>query len=269
MQGQRRAPWIATVCLALLCGSGCGQTIDSGYQGVYYNWRTGTDTKHVLGEGFHWIAPWNKVIAYDIRTKDRMEKLVALSRDQLQIHCDVSVRFNVIPSKVGELHTKVGPDYYRMLIQPQLRNATRDVISSYRSIEAHGSRKKIQKEIADAIRPALAKYNYFNVDRIMLRNMEFPQVVVEAIERKLAMKQEADREKFALEKARIAAERKVVDAKATAKAQSILKAELNDTLLRWRGIEATLELAESNNSKVVVVGAGKSGLPLILGSEGH
>lgn len=260
------AQYAFIVAIAVVA-SGCGKSIESGHRGVYYNWRTGTDTKHVLGEGFHWIAPWNKVFRYDIRTKDRLEKLSVLSEDQLQIRCDVSIRFSLVPGKVGALHARVGPDYYQMLIQPVLRNATRDVISSYRSIEAHGNRQKIQAEIGKAIHPALAKYDYFVVDRIMLRNMEFPQVVVDAIERKLAMKQEADREKFALEKARIAAQRKIVDAEATAKAQSILKAELNDTLLRWKGIEATLALATSTNAKVVVVGSGKSGLPIILGND--
>lgn len=254
--------------MLLIVGAGCGKTVDSGHRGVYYNWRTGTDTEHVLGEGFHWLAPWNKLFQYDVRTKDRLEKLDSLSKDQLQIRCDVSIRYSLVPNKVGQLHERVGPDYYRMLIQPILRNTTRDVMSGYKSVDAHGARKAIQEEIADAIRPALTKYNYFSVDRVMLRHMEFPQVVVQAIERKLAMNQEAEREKFALEKARIAAERKLVDARATAKAQAILKAEINDTLLRWKGIEATLSLAESPNTKVVVVGGGKDGLPLILGGAG-
>lgn len=270
MRDERRpsSGLIALVTLATaLLAMGCGKSIESGYQGVYYNWRSGTDTKNVLGEGFHFVAPWNRVVAYDVRTKDRMEKLEVLSQDQLQIRCDVSIRFSLVPSKVGELHAKVGPDYYAMLIQPILRNATRDVLSGYKSIEAHGSRTKIQEQITAEINPSLAKYNYFVVERIMLRHLEFPQVVVQAIERKLAMKQEADREKFALEKARIAAQRMLVDAKATAEAQRVLKSQLNDILLRWKGIEATLALAQSDNTKVVVIGAGKSGLPLILGTD--
>jgi regulator of protease activity HflC (stomatin/prohibitin superfamily) len=92
--------------------------------------------------------------------------------------------------------------------------------------------------------------------------------VVNAIERKKAAQQEAEREKYHLERAKIEAQRKIVEAKATAEAQAILKAELNETLLRWKGIEATLKLAESANSKVVVVGSGKDGMPLILGGAG-
>lgn len=270
MRDERRprgARFALLTLTAALLASGCGKSIESGHGGVYYNWRSGTDTKNVLGEGFHLVAPWNRLFAYDVRTKDRMEKLEALSQDQLQIRCDVSIRYSLVRSKAGLLHSKVGSDYYNTLIQPVLRNATRDVISSYKSVEAHGSRNKIQQEITAEIKPALSQYDYFIVERIMLRHMEFPQVVVQAIERKLAMKQEADRENFALEKARIAAQRQIVDAKATAEAQRILKAEINDTLLRWKGIEATLTLAQSANAKVVVIGGGKSGLPLILGSE--
>ncbi|MCB9555545.1 MAG: prohibitin family protein [Deltaproteobacteria bacterium] len=247
--------------------SGCGKTIDSGHRGVYYNWRKGTDIKNVLGEGFHWLAPWNKIMPYDVRTKDRVERLVMLSKDQLQIRCDVSIRYALASSRVAELHAKVGPEFYQMLIQPVLRNATRDVVSRYESIDAYRSRSKIEEAINKRINETLAQYHYFSVDRVMLRRMEFPKVVVAAIERKLAMKQEAEREKFSLEKAKIVAQRKLVEAEATAKAQAILKAELNDALLRWKGIEATLSLAESNNTKVVIVGAGKSGLPLILGGD--
>ena len=263
-----RKTLIFSVLVAVLGGStGCGKTIDSGHRGVYYNWRAGTDTETVLGEGFHWLAPWNKIIPYDVRTKDRLEKLTTLSQDQLQINADASIRYSLTPSKVAKLHAKVGPDFYQMLIQPVLRNTTRDVITRYESIVAYRSRSKIEAEIEGGIKKALAKYDYFTVDRVMLRAMDFPKMVVDAIERKLAMKQEADREKFSLEKAKIVAQRRVVEAQATAKAQAILKAELNDVLLRWKGIEATLALAESANSKVIVVGGGKDGLPLILGGS--
>jgi len=259
---------ISAVLGALALGAaGCGKSIDSGYRGVYYNWRTGTDQSNVLSEGFNWLAPWNKIILYDVRSKDRIESLVCLSEDQLQIKTDVSIRYRLAQDKVGKLHVKVGPEFYRMLIQPVLRNTTRDVVSRYSSIEAYRNRGKIQQEIQKAIGPALSKHDYFTVESVMLRKMDFPQVVVQAIERKLAMKQEAEREKFGLEKEKIIAERKIVQATATAKAQAILKAELNETLLRWKGIEATLTLAESANTKIVVVGAGKDGLPLILGGN--
>ncbi len=254
-----------SLALTLAAAAGCGTSIDSGYRGVYYNWRTGTDTQGVLGEGFHWLAPWNKIVTYDVRAKDRIEKLEVLSQDQLQIKTEISIRYRLVPARVGQLHANVGPDFYRMLIQPVLRNATRDVVSHYNSIDAYRARSKIQDEIQSAIHPALKKYDFFAAEAIMMRHMEFPQMVVRAIELKLAKKQEADREMYALEKAKIAAQKVLVEAEATAKAQAILQAELNDTLLRWKGIEATLELAKSPNAKVVVVGSGKDGLPLILG----
>ncbi len=219
----------------------------------------------MLGEGFQWLAPWNKIMMYDVRAKDRMEQLTALTQDQLQIKADISIRYRLVSKKVGELHANVGPKFYQMLIQPILRNSTRNVISRYTSLEAYKNRAKVQKEIADAIHPALKKYDYFSTEAVMLRHMEFPQMVVKAIERKLSMKQEAEQEKFKLEKAKIAAQRKIVEATATAKAQAILKSELNEILLKWKGIEATLKLAESSNTKVVVVGSGDTGLPLILG----
>lgn len=261
----KRALYAATVLALAVAASGCGKSIDSGQRGVYYNWSDGTDTENVLGEGFHWLAPWNKIITYDVRAKDRKEKLTVLTQDQLRIQAEISIRYRLSPKTLGKLHANVGPDFYQMLIQPVLRNAARDVVSGYNSIKAYQSRGEIQKEIRKAIVEPLQEYDYFELEAVMLRHMDFPKVVVDAIERKLAMKQEADREQFKLEKAKIQAKRKVVEAEATAKAQAILKAELNDTLLRWKGIQATMKLAESKNSKVIVVGSGKDGLPLILG----
>jgi len=259
---------LGLLAVLLLSVTGCGKSIDAGHRGVYFNWRAGTDTENVLGEGFEWLAPWNKIITYDVRAKDRIEKLVVLSKDQLQIRTDISIRYRLVPRTVGQLHASVGPDFYQMLIQPVLRNSTRDVVSHYNSIDAYRSRTKIESEIQAAIAPALKKYAYFNTEAIMLRHMEFPKMVVRAIELKLAKKQEADREMYALEKAKIVAKKKIVEAQATAKAQAILKAEINDILLRWKGIEATMALANSKNTKVIIVGSGKDGLPLILGGGG-
>jgi prohibitin 1 len=255
---------ILLVLFFLVSLSGCGRSVPAGHKGVYFNWRSGTDVEQSLGEGWHWLLPWNRIIVYDVRMKDTMEKLSVLSSDQLNIQSDVSIRFRPDPSKVAELHQSVGADFYGVLIAPTLRNISREVIAKYESVEAYTKRQEIQAEIHNGVISKLEAKPIL-VEKVMLRNMDFPKVVTAAIEQKLAMKQEAEKMKYVLEKETLEAQRKGVEAKGIADFQRIVSQGINENLLRWKGIEATLKLAESDNSKVVVVGSGKDGLPLILG----
>ncbi|MCB9477789.1 MAG: prohibitin family protein [Deltaproteobacteria bacterium] len=264
----RTRQWIAislfVVSLGLL--TGCGKTVPAGARGVYFNWRTGTDVNENLKEGWNWVAPWNRVYLYDVRVKDATETLTVLTEDQLTIKTDISVRYRPDPDQVAKLHQEVGPNYYEVLIGPAIRNQVRDVIAGFSSIDAYTKRNEIQKGIFDNLTTALDG-KHIVVEAIMLRAMDFPQQVTEAIERKLAMKQEAEKMKFVLEKESLEAERKRVEARGIADFQKIVSEGLNEDLLKWKGIEATLELAQSPNAKVVVIGQGKEGLPIILGGD--
>lgn len=244
--------------------TGCGRSVPAGAKGIYFNWRTGTDTTTSLAEGWHWLLPWNRIYLYDVRMKDNMEKLTVLTADQLNITADVSIRYRPLPAEVALLHTEVGPDFYKVLIAPTLRNLAREVIATYPSIEAYTKRQEIQIKIQEGVIKKLEGKHIF-VELVMLRNMDFPKMVTDAIERKLSMKQEAEKMKFVLEKEKLEAERKRVEAKGIADFQRIVSQGINENLLRWKGIEATLSLAESANAKVVVIGSSRDGLPLILG----
>ncbi len=260
----RKTALLIALLSLVFVATGCGTTVPSGGRGVYFNWRSGTDVSKIYGEGWHWIAPWNRMYIYDVRIKDQQEKLSILTEDQLNISTDLSVRYRPDSEKVAVLHSKVGAGFYEILIRPVIRNQTREVISSYKSIEAYLRRTEIEQKIFDSVNEKLKGKNVV-IEAVMLRNMDFPKSVTEAIERKLAMKQEAEKMKFVLEKEKLEAERKSVEAKGIAEFQRIVSEGINENLLRWKGIEATISLAESQNAKVVVVGSGKDGLPLILG----
>ncbi len=262
----RQIALIATLIALVYVATGCGTTVPSGGRGVYFNWRKGTDVDKIYNEGWHWLAPWNRMYIYDVRIKDQQEKLSILTQDQLNISTDLSVRFRPNSERVADLHKEVGPNYYEILIRPVIRNQTREVIASYQSIEAYMRRTEIEQRIFDSVTEKL-KGKSVVIEAVMLRNMDFPKSVTEAIERKLAMKQEAEKMRYVLEKEQLEAERKKVEARGIADFQKIVSEGLNENLLRWKGIEATMALAESQNAKVVVVGAGKDGLPLILGNH--
>ena len=255
---------LATLLTALVSLTGCGKTVPAGHRGVYFNWRTGTDVSQSFTEGWHWLAPWNGIVLYDVRVKDQEENLSVLTKDQLNITADLSIRVLPNPDKVAMMHQDVGQDYYATLVRPTVRNVAREVIAGYESIAAYTKRSEIQDKIFEGLIAKLEGKPII-IQTVMLRNMDFPKSVTDAIERKLAMKQEAEKMKFVLEKERLEAERKSVEAKGIADFQLIVTRGINDNLLRWKGIEATLKLAESANTKVVVIGQGQDGMPLILG----
>ena len=127
-------------------------------------------------------------------------------------------------------------------------------------------REEIQLEIEMRLEEKLSN-NYIQLNDVLIRNIELPLTLEQAIERKLQQEQESLEYEFRIEKASKEAERKRIEAEGIRDFQNIVSQSISDELLQWKGIEATTILAESNNAKVVVIGAGDDGLPLILGGN--
>jgi regulator of protease activity HflC (stomatin/prohibitin superfamily) len=100
-----------------------------------------------------------------------------------------------------------------------------------------------------------------------LRKVGLPPGLTQAIEEKLRAEQESQRMQFVLLKEKQEAERKRIEAQGIADFQEIVTKGISEPLLRWKGIEATEKIAQSPNAKVIVIGAGKDGLPLILDTK--
>jgi len=258
--------FFALVVLLTLSGS-IFKTIDPGEAGVIFKrFGGGIDTTDVRGQGFHIIAPWNRMIRYDTRINESLEEMVVLSKNGLNITVELSYRYQPIEDKIGNLHETVGKEYDRRIIKPEIRSATREVIGKYDPEELYSSqREAIQDEIFTRTSKACMPKN-IKIDAILIRDIELPEKVKTAISNKIEAEQEAQRYDYLLDQERKEAERKVIEAQAKADANKILNASLSDKILRDKGIEATLELSKSPNSKVVIVGGGDEGLPLILGN---
>ncbi len=244
-------------------------TINSGEAGVLYKTFSGgvvTD-QPPLGEGFHFVAPWNKVFVYEVRQQALEEKMQVLSSNGLEIKLDVSVWYEPSFEDLGSLHQEKGEMYVARVLQPAVRSAARAVVGRYIPEQLYASKREaIQKEILDETK-ILLKSQYVQVNEVLVRDVSLPQNIKEAIERKLRQEQESLEYEFRLTKAEQEAQRQRIDAEGKAKANEILSASLNDKILREKGIQATLELAKSPNSKVVVIGSGSDGMPLILGNN--
>lgn len=220
-----------------------------------------------LGEGFHIVAPWNKVFVYEVRQQELFEKMKVLSSNGLEIQIDASAWYQPIQNQLGNLHQSLGENYLERVIKPAIRSAARSVVGRYTPEQLYSSKRDaIQDEIFAETKKILDKQNV-QLNEVLVRDVTLPNTIKEAIERKLRQEQESLEYEFRLVTASKEAEKVRIEAQGKADANRILSASLTDKILKDKGIDATLELSKSPNSKVIVVGSGDSGLPLILGNN--
>lgn len=264
----RGAILVAVVLVVGAMATGCmTTTIVSGQAGVRYSPFGGTDIEHVYGEGLNIHAPWVSVIKYDVRVQERLENMEALSSNGLSIGTDISVRWRPRSETLPMLHVNYGVDYFRKLIGPELRSVVREVIGQFTPEELYSSRRtELQDEIFTLVKESVQSEDVI-IEAILIRDVRLPEQIKVAIENKLKEEQEAERYEFTIQKERLEAERKRIEAEGEAAYQRIITASLTSQYLRFKGIEATQQLANSPNSKTVIVGSGGDGLPLILGGQ--
>jgi regulator of protease activity HflC (stomatin/prohibitin superfamily) len=242
-------------------------TINAGEKGVLFKtFSGGLDKENIYGSGFHVIAPWNTMYRYDVRERQQEEQMTVLSNNGLNITIDMTVRVNPIKNKIGDLHEKFGENYLESLVRAEVRSSARKIFGRFGPEELYSTKRdEVQTMIEEDLGTTLAR-NFIDLKAVLIRDITLPAKVKNAIEEKLEAEQSALKYEFILAQERKESERKIIEASAKAESNRILNASLSDNILRDKGIEATLKLAESPNSKVVVVG-GADGLPLILGGQ--
>ena len=258
---------IAVIALIIIAKSAV--TIESGQAGVLYKtFGDGVVTdKPPMGEGFHIVAPWNKVFVYEVRQQELTERMKVLSSNGLDIQLEATAWYLPEYGTLGKLHQEKGANYLDRVLKPAIRSATRSVVGRYTPEQIYSSKRDaIQQEIYDETKK-IVDDQYIDLERVLVRDVTLPPTIKDAIERKLKQEQESLEYEFRLVTAQKEAEKQRIEAQGKADANRILSASLNDAILRDKGIEATLKLANSPNSKVIVVGSGDDGLPLILGNN--
>jgi len=251
----------------IIMGSSTFKTLDPGEKGIMFRkFSSGLDKRNLLDAGFHVIAPWNDMIVYNVKEQSRDENMDILDKNGLSLHVDVTIRFNPNFAQIGDLHEKFGKNYIEQLVIPELRAAVRNVMGLHSAEEIYSlKRKEVETEIVAITTKSLA-INYIDMRALLIRSIVLPAQIKQAIENKLQQEQEALAYQFRLDKEKSEAERKRIEAEGVSNANKIINSSLTNELLKMRGIEATLQLAQSQNSKVVVIG-GKDGMPLILGND--
>jgi prohibitin 1 len=222
-----------------------------------------------IPEGVHLVNPLASMELMSVRTREIFEHAEAPSKEGLNVALEVSCLYHLMPEEAARLYSQIGTNYEQVVVKPQFRAAIRGTTVKHEAKDLYtSSRELIANEIFQDLEGDLRRRGIL-VETILLRNIQLPKIVVDAINAKLAADQEAQRMRFILEKEKQEADRKRIETQGIQDFQKVVSQELSEQLLRWRGIEATRVLAESPNSKIIIVG-GKDGLPLILntGSPG-
>jgi regulator of protease activity HflC (stomatin/prohibitin superfamily) len=254
---------------AILLGAGMfiyktAVVIPAGHVGVVDFF--GNVTKNTLKPGINFVNPLARVVRMSIKTQELKEVANVPSQEGLTVSLEVSVLYHLDPEKAADVYKTVGPVYQDILLVPQFRSVIRTVTASYEAKALYTSmREKLATNIKTDLETLLNPRGIL-IENTPLRNISLPQRVTEAIEEKLSAEQESQRMQFVLQKEKLEADRKRIEAQGIADYQKIVSQGLNEQLLKWKGIEATEKLANSTNSKIVVIG-GKDGMPLILNGE--
>ena len=265
--GQRifRFAIVGIVLLLLLVGSPIA-VIPAGHVGVKDFF--GRVSPNILPPGVRLVFPFTRVVKMSIKTQEVKETAQVPSKEGLIMDLEGSLLYRLDPQKADDIYKTIGKNYQEIAVEPQIRSAIREITASYEAKVLYSAeRERVAKETLELFRKTASDRGII-AEAVLLRKIGLPDVVANAIQEKLRREQESEQMKFVLQKETQEAERKRIEAQGIADFQRIVAAGISPALLEWKGIEATEKLAMSQNSKVVVIGAGKNGLPIILGGDG-
>jgi prohibitin 1 len=256
---------VGIVVLILLIGNPV-TVIPAGHVGVKdFFGRVSSD---VLGPGVRVVLPFTRVVKMSVKTQEVKETAEVPSKEGLIMDLEGSLLYRLDPQKADDIYKTIGKNYQEIAVEPQIRSAIREITASYEAKVLYSAeRERIAKETLELFKKTASGRGII-AEAVLLRKIGLPDVVANAIQEKLRREQESEQMKFVLQKETQEAERKRIEAQGIADFQKIVAAGISPALLEWKGIEATEKLAMSQNSKVVVIGSGKNGLPIILGGDG-
>lgn len=229
-------------------------TIGPGEAGVL--WRRfagGTVIEDVYGEGMQYIFPWDRMYIYSIRIQQTAHEFDVLTKSGLKIHLLISIRYAPEAQLLGVLHQKVGPDYVERIVVPEIEAVLRELIGRLEAEEVYTTDQAILEKSLNAAIERVAQ-RYVNIDNVIIKRIFMPEMVAQAIQEKIQQKHIAEAHRYKIERERLELQRKKIEAQGFQQFNQILASSLSEQILRWRGIQAALELATSPNSKVVVIG---------------
>lgn len=257
---------LITLILTVLLWHRIVITANVGEAGVLFHRFTGTEIDKVYKEGVHIICPLDIMTIYETRNQIALHEFDVLSVKGLRIHLAIAIRYRPQYDMLTLLHQRIGPDYLQRVVLPQIESVMRKQLGNYNADQIYTNQNGLlNKAIVSSIEEV--GRNYVTVDDVIIRSLTLPENIVKAIEDKLTQQEYLRSYEFRLKTASKEAQRKISEAKGINQAQRIISESLTPEVLAFEGIKATQELAKSQNAKIVVIGSGKNGLPLILGDK--
>jgi prohibitin 1 len=248
--------------IAAMSATSCVRTGHVGVVSVF-----GRVTGQTLGEGIHIINPVANVTELSIKTQEIKEKAAVPSKEGLIMGLEASILYHLDPARAATVYQQVGPTFAEVLLVPTFRSAIRAITAGNTAASLYSDgREGIAQQILEDVRRQVTPRGII-VENVLLRDLQLPDSLKHAIEAKQQAQQEAQRMEFVLQREKQEAERKRVEAAGIKDFQDIVSQGISEKLLEWKGIEATMELVKSPNSKVIIVGNTKNGLPLIYSGE--
>jgi regulator of protease activity HflC (stomatin/prohibitin superfamily) len=243
----------------------CWTIIPAGHVGVIDFFGNVSD--NTLKPGVNFVNPMANVVKFDARTQELKEVMNVPSKEGLSVELEISLLYSLSFENANKIYKTVGEDYVEKILIPQFRSVVRGVTSKYEAralytAEREQLSREMETELSKLVRP-----RGITLEAAPLRQITLPPGLTNSIEEKLKAEQESQRMQFILQRETQEAERKRIEAKGIADFQDIVSKGISDQLLKWKGIEATEKLAGSNNTKIVIIGSGKEGLPIILGNN--
>ena len=240
---------VVTILVAIL--TGC-TVIRQGEVGVKR--RLGKLDPKTIQPGAKVFFPFTtRIIKVPIRTQNVELRLDLPSKEGVNVSTSVSILYHIKPEMASKIIETIGPDYESVMILSVFRSKAADATARYDAKDMYSSaRATIEKEIADSMNSVLNARG-FEIEQVLLKSIQLPPGLAQAIEQKLKAEQEAQQMQFVLQRERLEAERKRIEAEGVRDAQQIVGQGLNDTTLQWLQIQALRELSQSPNAKVILM----------------
>ncbi len=261
----RSIGFLMILLVLLVVGARSLRVIPAGHVGVVDLF--GRVAPETLKSGIQIVNPFARVTTLSVKTQELKEVMDVPSKEGLSMQVEVSVLFHLDPEKASDVYRTIGQDYIGVILEPQFRSVTRGVTAAYEAKALYTSEREHLAQLVTTDLRVLVAPRGITIESTPLRKLTLPPRITTAIEEKLSADQESQRMEFVLLKEKQEAERKRIEATGVADFQRIVATGISPELLRWKGIEATTKIAESPNAKVIVIGSGKEGLPIILGGQ--
>jgi prohibitin 1 len=255
----------AAVLFLILALSQTFTVVPAGSVGVVDFFGTVSDV--TLKAGINVINPLAKIVKFSVQTEEIKEVMDVPSKEGLTVRLELSGLFHLNPEKAAQVYKTIGENYIQIILEPQFRSVARGVTAGYDARALYTSEREVLAQIIQKELEKLVEPRGITIEATPLRQVGLPAGLTESITEKLRAEQESQRMQFVLTKEKQEAERKRIEAQGISDFQNIVARGISDQLLRWKGIEATEKLATSTNAKIVIIGAGKDGLPLILDTK--